>query len=142
MRSTGCSTGRALRLLLDTHIALWQLLLIPGFPDLPPTSSPIRATQSSSVAASVWEIAIKHALARGLASDMPVSGPDALGFFRAAGYELLAVTADHAAAVATLPPLHRDPFNRIIVAQALHEPLRLMTHDPMVKAYSDGFLLF
>ena len=102
----------------------------PGFPHLPPTSSPIRATQSSSVAASVWEIAIKHALARGLASDMPVSGPDALGFFRAAGYELLAVTADHAAAVATLPPLHRDPFDRIIVAQALHEPLRLMVPRP------------
>ena len=64
-----------------------------------------------------------------------------LRFFRAAGYELLAVTADPAAAVA-LPALHRDPFERMVVAQALHEPLRLMTHDPIVAAYSDSILLF
>jgi PIN domain nuclease of toxin-antitoxin system len=51
------------------------------------------------------------------------------------------VTADHAAAVAALPALHRDPFDRIIIAQALHEPLRLMTHDPMIKNYSETFLL-
>jgi PIN domain nuclease of toxin-antitoxin system len=57
-------------------------------------------------AASVWEIAIKHGLARGRVNDMPVSASDALGFFRAAGYELLAVTAEHAAAVAALPSLH------------------------------------
>ena len=74
-------------------------------------------------------------------TDMPVSGPDALGYFRAAGYQLLAMTAEHAAAVAALPPLHRDPFDRIIVAQALHEPLRLITHDAEVKAYSDSILL-
>ena len=72
---------------------------------------------------------------------MPVSASDALGYFRAAGYELLAVTADHAVASAALPPLHRDPFDRIIIAQALHEPLRLMTHDPMIKRYSETFLL-
>jgi hypothetical protein len=66
---------------------------------------------------------------------------DALGYFRAAGYELLSVSADHAAAVAALPALHREPFDRIIVAQALHEPWRLITHDPMVKRYSDAILL-
>jgi PIN domain nuclease of toxin-antitoxin system len=91
-------------------------------------------------AASAWEIAIKHGLARGRANDMPVSASDALGYFRAAGYDLLAVTTDHAAAVAALPSLHRDPFDRIIIAQALHEPLRLMTHDPMVKSYSETIL--
>jgi PIN domain nuclease of toxin-antitoxin system len=90
--------------------------------------------------ASVWEIAIKHGLARGLASDMPVAGcPRVLPH---SWLRLLAVTADHAAAAATLPPLHRDPFDRIIVAQTLHEPLRLITHDPKVKAYSDALLLF
>jgi PIN domain nuclease of toxin-antitoxin system len=92
-------------------------------------------------AASVWEIAIKHSLARGRPGDMPVSGAEALRFFHQAGYELLGITADHAAAVEALPPLHRDPFDRILVAQALVEPLRLITHDPMVKAYSDTAIL-
>jgi PIN domain nuclease of toxin-antitoxin system len=43
--------------------------------------------------------------------------------------------------MAALPSLHRNPFDRIIIAQALHEPLRLMTHDPMVKSYSETFFL-
>lgn len=47
----------------------------------------------------------------------------------------------HAAAVAALPPLHHDPFDRLIVAQALDEPLRLITRDVAVKAYSDGIVL-
>ncbi len=131
-----------MRLLLDTHIALWAIVADPR---LPPAAAELIANPSHVIvvsAASVWETTIKHMLARGLPSDMPVSGPDALGFFRAAGYELLPVTADHAAAVATLPALHRDPFDRIIIAQALHEPLRLMTHDPVVSAYSSGFILF
>jgi hypothetical protein len=73
------------------------------------------------------------------AAEAVPSAPDALGYFRAAGYELLAVTADHAAAVAALLSLHRDSFDRIIIAQVLHEPLRLMTNDPMVKSYSETF---
>lgn len=51
------------------------------------------------------------------------------------------MSADHATAVSALPAFLRDPFDRIIVAQALHEPLRLITYDPVVKRYSDAFLL-
>ncbi len=130
-----------MRLLLDTHIALWA---ITADPRLPRQAEDLIADPGNVVvvsAASVWEISIRYALARGLPTDMPVSGPDALAYFKAAGYDLLAVTAEHAAAVATLSPLHRDPFDRIIVAQALHEPLRLVTHDANVKAYSDSILL-
>ena len=131
-----------MRLLLDTHIALWAIVADPRLPrpaqDL--ISDPENAIHVS--AASVWEITIKHGLARGGANDMPISGTAALRFFRQAGYELLAVNADHAAAVESLPSLHRDPFDRILIAQALLEPLRLMTHDPMVKAYSENALLF
>jgi len=129
------------RLLLDTHIALWAIVADAR---LPRQAEDLIADQNNVVvisAASVWEITIKHALPRGLPTDMPVSGPDALAYFKAAGYDLLAVTAEHAAAVATLPDLHRDPFDRLIVAQALQEPLRLITHDPTVKAYSDSILL-
>ena len=130
-----------MRVLLDTHVALWAIVadlrLTRSAQDL--IADPENAIFVS--AASVWEIAIKHSLARGLPGDMPISGAEAFGYFQQAGYELLAITADHAAAVEALPPLHRDPFDRILVAQALVEPLRLMTHDPMVKAYNDTVIL-
>lgn len=123
-----------MNLLLDTHVALWaitddarlssrarQLILAP------------RATVWVS-AVSVWEIAIKHGLGRG---EMPVSGEDALRYFQQSGYRLLAVEPEHAAAVEGLPAHHQDPFDRLLVAQALIEPMRLMTHDGMVARYSD-----
>ena len=130
-----------MRLLLDTHIALWAIV---DDARLPQAAKDLIAKPSHSVfvsAASVWEITIKHALARGRPNDMPISGPQALQFFQAAGYGLMAISADHVAAVASLPDLHRDPFDRMIVAQALHEPLKLLTRDPVVKAYSDSILL-
>ncbi len=88
-------------------------------------------------AANVWEIAIKHSLGRG---DMPVSGRDAMRYFQESGYRFLAVEAEHAIAVEELPLHHQDPFDRILVAQALVEPMRLMTHDPLVALYSDTII--
>lgn len=130
-----------MRVLLDTHVALWA---ITDDGRLPTNARTLIADARNEVvvsAASVWEITIKHALARGLSADMPVSGPDVLRYFRASGYTLLPITADHAAAVAGLPALHRDPFDRMLVAQALHEPLRLLTHDRSLSAYSDAIIL-
>ena len=128
-----------MRLLLDTHVALWAILDDPRLPQ--PARRLIEEPSNRVIvsAASVWEISIKHGLAR---ADMPVSGCDALRFFRLAGYQMLSVTAEHAVAVDGLPQIHRDPFDRIIVAQALVEPLRLLTHDATLKAYSDTVLLF
>src|ERR1019366_9976248 len=80
---------------------------------------------------------IKHALARGAPNDMPISGQEALGYFRDAGFALLDISPKHAAGVETLPPLHADPFDRLLIAQALMTPLRLLTHDARVAAYSD-----
>ena len=60
---------------------------------------------------------------------MPISGPQALAHIRNAEYELLDVTGDHAVAIQDLPRLPADPFDRMIVAQALVEPLRLIAHD-------------
>jgi PIN domain nuclease of toxin-antitoxin system len=123
-----------MRLLLDTHIALWALL------DDPRLGNEARALliepeNSLTVSAvSVWEIAIKHSLQRG---DMPVSGAQALQFFIEAGYGLLPVTATHAAAVEGLPSLHADPFDRLLVAQALSEPMRLVTRDATVARYGE-----
>jgi len=88
-------------------------------------------------AATVWEIAIKHGLGRG---DMPVSGQEALDYFRQSGYRLLAVQSEHAAVVETLPAHHADPFDRILIAQALTEPMRLLTHDSTVARYLDTII--
>lgn len=126
-----------MRLLLDTHVALWAITddgrLQPAARAL--IQAPANVVVISAV--SVWEIAIKHALGRG---DMPVSAADALRFFSAAGYLLLDVTAEHAAEVERLAPIHADPFDRLLVAQALSEPMRLMTHDATVARYSDTII--
>jgi PIN domain nuclease of toxin-antitoxin system len=92
-------------------------------------------------AAAIWEIAIKHMLARESPNDMPVSAREAIGYFHDAGFAPLDVSSAHAVEVESLPPLHGDPFDRMLVAQALAVPLRLMTHNPGVAAYSDLVIL-
>lgn len=127
-----------MRLLLDTHIALWA---ITDSPKLPKHARDLILAPSSEVfvsAASIWEIAIKHNLNRG---NMPVSGAEAARYFSEAGYTLLPVTAEHAAATETLPLHHADPFDRMLVAQAFTEPFRLVTHDGVVARYGDVILL-
>ena len=126
-----------MNILLDTHVALWAIT------DSPRLRAPARdliASSSNQVwisAATIWEISIKHTLARG---DMPVSGSEALRYFNASGFRMLPVEAEHAMAVETLPAHHQDPFDRILVAQALTEPMRLITHDATVARYSDTII--
>jgi PIN domain nuclease of toxin-antitoxin system len=90
---------------------------------------------------SVWEITINYALSRGHRADMPMPGRTALGYFGAAGYDILSMTAAHAVAVETLPALHADPFDRLLVAQAHVESLKLLTADRQVAAYDAGIML-
>lgn len=126
-----------MNILLDTHVALWA---ITDSPKLPKKARELIESTKSSVwisAATVWEIAIKHSLGRG---DMPVSSQDALRYFRESGYRFLPVEPEHASAVEDLPAHHADPFDRILVAQALVEPMRLITHDAMVARYSNTFI--
>ncbi|MCC6506271.1 MAG: type II toxin-antitoxin system VapC family toxin [Aquimonas sp.] len=126
-----------MNLLLDTHVALWAIV---DSPKLTERARELIQSPKTTVwisAASVWEIAIKHALARG---DMPVASQDAVRYFRESGYRFLAVEAEHAVAVEGLPAHHNDPFDRILVAQALIEPMRLMTHDALVARYSDTII--
>ena len=126
-----------MNLLLDTHVALWA---ITDSPKLPQNARDLIASPKTTVwvsAANIWEIAIKHSLGRG---DMPVSSQDAMRYFQASGYRFLAIEAEHTVAVENLPPHHQDPFDRILVAQALIEPMRLMTHDSLVALYSDTII--
>ncbi|TVR94102.1 MAG: type II toxin-antitoxin system VapC family toxin [Spirochaetaceae bacterium] len=127
-----------MRVLLDTHIALWA---VTDAPHLPSSARELIVDPSNEIwvsAASVWEIAIKHALDR---KTMPISGKEAVHWFSVSGYRELSIASRHTAAVEELPNIHTDPFDRLLVAQAHTEPLRLLTHDKVVAQYSELVIL-
>lgn len=118
----------ASRLLLDTHIFLWWR----GEPSrlAPDVRSRIATADIVFVSvASAWEAAIKVSLGRLELPDTMEAG------VLASGFEKLLITFSHAERVAGLPPHHRDPFDRILVAQAQAEGLTLVTHDRVLEPY-------
>jgi PIN domain nuclease of toxin-antitoxin system len=119
-----------MRLLLDTHIYIWAVM------DDEKLSSAARklildADQVMVSSASIWEAAIKSGLGK-LDADIDLL----LGEIEPSGFVELPVLAKHAAAVRTLPDLHRDPFDRLLLAQAISESLHLLTADHALSAYS------
>jgi PIN domain nuclease of toxin-antitoxin system len=126
-----------LRLLVDTHIAVWAVTTDPKLPRR--ARRLIEAGENTVFVsiASLWEIAIKSQLRRGRRDEMRLTAAQAAVEFEAAGFDLLPITAEHAIAVETLPRLHGDPFDRILVAQARSEPLRLLTSDAQLAAYGE-----
>ncbi len=125
-----------MRILLDTHIALWAVTAHASL-SLQAKKIILEADEVFVSVASTWEIAIKHAIGKG---DMPVSAAQALQAFTDAGYAMLDINPQHTLKVETLPPIHKDPFDRMLVAQALCEPLILVTRDPLVAQYGAGIL--
>ena len=124
-----------MRLLLDTHIFLWA---VAGSPLLKPAVRRLleSADEVYVSAASVWEIAIKARLGKIDADPRELAAAiDASGFLE------LPVSAAHAAGVASLELHHNDPFDRLLIAQALAEPLKLVTVDDVLAKYSDVVLL-
>jgi PIN domain nuclease of toxin-antitoxin system len=124
-----------MRLLLDTHVFLWA---VAGSPLLTPAARRlIEAADEVHVSAvSIWEVAIKARLGKVNAD------PDELAAaIEPSGFVELPVTAAHAAGVARLADHHRDPFDRLLVAQAMAEPLRLLTADKVLQEYSDLVIL-
>ncbi len=120
-----------MRLLLDTHIFLWAAA---GSASLKSGARRmIREADAVFVsAASLWEIAIKTHLGK-LEAD-----PEALvAAIDESGFRELPVRAVHAAGVAKLPSIHKDPFDRLLIAQSIAEPLRFLTADTVLKAYGD-----
>jgi PIN domain nuclease of toxin-antitoxin system len=119
--------------LLDTHVLLWML---QGSHRLGARTRKILAGPGAVnwvSAASAWEISIKSALGRlQLAGDLANSLPDVL---RRGGFRSLSITTEHALAVRALPPHHADPFDRMLVAQALCENLILVSADAHMAAY-------
>ena len=119
-----------MRILLDTHLVLWALAAPERLPD-----AAHRLIERADVyvsAASIWEISIKTSLGK-----LSADPREVLAALDPAGFLPLPISAEHAARVADLPPVHRDPFDRLLVAQALCEPMRLLTMDNVLAGYGE-----
>lgn len=121
-----------MRWLLDTHLLLWAAADSTRLPTDARSLLEDEANVPVFSVASIWEIAIKRSLGR---EDFRVDPRVLRRGLLDNGYEELPVLAHHAVAVETLPPLHRDPFDRLLVAQSLTEGLMLLTADPVVARY-------
>ncbi|HVW85291.1 MAG TPA: type II toxin-antitoxin system VapC family toxin [Bryobacteraceae bacterium] len=121
-----------MKLLLDTHLLLWAA----GKPDRLPAEARtlIGDPENEPVfsSASLWEIAIKRGLGR---SDFQVDARLLRRGLLDNGYLELAITGEHAVATDGLPPLHKDPFDRLLVAQSMVEGITLLTTDSLVAQY-------
>lgn len=120
-----------MQLLIDTQIFIWAVM------DSPRLGQKARyvmldADEVVVSAASIWEIAIKIKLGK-LEGD-PAEFVEAIG---ASGFQELTISVKHAAKVHELPLYHRDPFDRLLIAQALVEPMRLLTADSVLAQYSE-----
>ena len=118
-----------MRLLLDTHVFIWS---VTGSRRLSTKGRALLASADAVFvsAASIWEIAIKARLGK-------IDGDVAefAATIDSSGYHELAITTRHTAAVASLPLHHRDPFDRLLLAQSMIEPLRFITTDHAFTAY-------
>lgn len=121
-------------LLLDTHVLLWTLAAPERLPqDVVAQIESPETTVYFSVA-SVWEIAIKTARGK---IDFQYTPEDIAQAARDTGFVELPVSAAHGAKVAHLPPHHRDPFDRLLIAQVLLMPAQLLTADSALVPYSE-----
>lgn len=121
-----------MKLLLDTHLLLWAA----GEPDRLPLAALAEIENPDNdlifSAASLWEVAIKRGLGR---PDFTVDARLLRRGLVDNGYEELPVTSEHAVAVDGLPPFHKDPFDRILIAQSIVEGITLLTVDDLVARY-------
>jgi PIN domain nuclease of toxin-antitoxin system len=119
------------KLLLDTHLVLW---VMQGSSKLSVAArKQIRMAEASYVsAASLWEIALKATLGK-----LEIDSEALEEQLEAAGFQALPVSWQHTTQVRKLPMHHRDPFDRMLIAQAISEPLRFLTHDEGLRKYSD-----
>jgi PIN domain nuclease of toxin-antitoxin system len=125
-----------MRILLDTHIFVWWLA---NDSKLPKAAEPLILDSSNEIyisAASIWEIAIKAGLGQ-----IQVDPVLVVAAIPESGFQELPVSARHAIEVKELPLHHRDPFDRMLVAQSRFEPMHLLTHDQQLAAYGDTVLV-
>ena len=117
-----------MKLLVDTQAVIWWLAADPRL-SAPAKAAIARAGAEAAVSvASIWEASIKRASGR-------LTGPDLLGAVAAAGLPFLRIDEQHAKLAGELPVLHRDPFDRMLVAQAMVEQLVIVTSDAEIPRY-------
>jgi PIN domain nuclease of toxin-antitoxin system len=123
-----------MKLLLDTHLLLWAA----GQPErlAPDTRAMLEAPENELLfsAASLWEVVIKRSLGR---DDFKVDPRLLRRGLLDNGYSELPIGSEHVVAIANLPAIHKDPFDRILVAQAIVEGITLLTADATVAQYSE-----
>lgn len=124
-----------MNLLLDTHLLLWAASEPERLSARARTLLLDPANHLVFSSASLWEISIKNGLDR---ADFNVDPRRLWRMLLVSGYRELPVTSEHAVAVNELPSLHKDPFDRILVAQARVEGFTLLTVDKAVAKYGDG----
>jgi PIN domain nuclease of toxin-antitoxin system len=125
------------RVLLDTHIAIWA---INDDPKLSVAARNIINDANAVILVStvtIWEISIKHALGQKRKDAVPFTGGAALKIFRQYDFEMMDIVPEHAEMVDELDLIHGDPFDRMLIAQAMHEGLTLLTHDKKLANYGD-----
>ena len=123
-----------MKVLLDTHILIWML---QDSPSLSNDAREILAAQETEMyysSVSVAEISIKHSVH---SEGMVLSGIEANDVFPKLGCNSLCFTPKHAAMLDSLPLLHRDPFDRMLIAQAKAEGMKIMSHDRHFPQYGD-----
>jgi PIN domain nuclease of toxin-antitoxin system len=120
------------RILVDTHLLLWAVASSRRLPKEARSLILDAANEVFYSAASVWEVAIKSSLRR---RDVKANPVDLVRALLQSGFSELPVTAAHAARLAALPATHRDPLDRLLVAQSLAEPMTLLTNDTMLVDY-------
>lgn len=119
-------------LLLDTHVLLWAAYEPERLSEVARAAIDDASNQPWFSAASIWEVTIKASLGRG---DFTVDAQVLRRALLESGYAELPVTGAHAAATASLPRIHDDPLDRILVAQARTEGIPLLTSDDAVASY-------
>ncbi len=123
-----------MKLLIDTHLLIW---VADNAARLPPQARALIADPGNALffsVASLWEIAIKSGLNR---ADFRVDARLLRRGLIDNGYHELAILGAHVVAIDTLPPVHKDPFDRLLVAQAIVEDMVLLTNDRLVAQYHD-----
>lgn len=124
-----------MRLLLDTHIFLWFAADDTKLTDSARRTIAI-ADEVFVSSVSIWEASIKVGLGK-----LEVDIDELIEAIEGCGFNELPVYAAHTAGVSKLPDYHRDPFDRLLIAQAKYEPLKLMTHDSQFAQYDPSLVI-
>ena len=125
-----------MNLLLDTHLLLWA-----AAGELPDDAAAYIEDMNNSLyfsPASIWEVVIKHRLGR---KDFDFDPHSLYNGLLEAGYKELYITSRHSLVISALPNLHKDPFDRLLIAQSIYEGIPLLTADKQVAQYPGPIIL-